>query len=271
MSLRSKWLRTIKQWLRGAPTQKSNAVAPKPTPEEWLFAREQLEKAVAPSVFGELGGFRPKSTEDRHSSWWGGNFLGSQNESTPTCNASGRKMLPIFQVRTDELPFVPKFLEGVALLNLWFDPETEHIWEAQSGTGFVIRTYDSLDDLKPLGLGYRQHKTLPTFPIRWHQLAQDLPDWEDFVNKVPSAVARQKHSEWFFGHPAFEARAALQKTMPIKLGGYAQWWQSPQKVDGGKFGFFLDSTARGSFGFPAGGNANFFFGSNGWEMRVDCT
>ncbi len=271
MSFLPKWFSKFALHTNAKTDHKPHATTPLPSQEEWELARARLEEVILPANFGELGGFRPKNTEDRCASWWGGNFLSMEGEGIPRCDASGNEMLPIFQVKTDELPFVPEFLDGITLMTLWFDPETEHIWEAKNGTGFVIRTYGSLDNLVPVGLGYRQHKTLPTFPIRWHLHNHDLPDWEDFADQIPSSVACQNDSSWFFDHAGFEARATLQQTMPIKIGGHAQWWQSPQEVEDSKFGFFLDSTPRGSFGFPAGGNANFFFGANGWEMRVDCT
>ena len=270
MSVLRTWFSQFVRRLNVGTTPKSRRSMSVPTEEEWAVAKEQLEKATRTATLGELGGFRPKNTEDRYTSWWGGNFVGLEGEDLPACDASGNEMLPILQVRTDELPNVPKWMSGIALMTLWFDPETGHIWEAKNGTGFVIRTYQSLENLVPLGLGYRQHESLPTFPVSWRSHDLDLPDWEDFADLIPSSVARHSESSWFFDHPGFEARAMLQQTMPIKLGGYAQWWQSPQEVEGGKFAFFLDSTARGSFGFPAGGSANFFLGTHGWEMRVDC-
>lgn len=271
MSVLRTWFSQFVRRLNVGTTPKSRRSMSVPTEEEWAFAKEQLEKATRTATLGELGGFRPKNTEDRYTSWWGGNFLGLEDEELPRCNASGNEMLPILQVKTDELPNVPKWMNSLALMTLWFDPETEHIWEAKNGTGFVIRTYQSLENLVPLGLGYRQHQTLPTFPVSWHSHVLDLPDWEEFADLIPRSVACHSESSWFFDHPGFEARARLQQTMPIKLGGYAQWWQSPQEVEGGEFAFFLDSTARGSFGFPAGGSANFFVSAHGWEMRVDCT
>lgn len=245
------------------------------TAGEMQQAKETLDKSAKLASFGELGGFRPKDKNDRLTSWWGGNFLGLENEPIPICEASGKTMSPVFQVRIDELPFVPNALKNVALLTLWFDMETEHIWETQSGVGFVIRTYESLDGLVPIGQGYREHPTFPTFPIKWHGFEKDLPDWESFTEEIPHAVCASDESEWFFDHIGVQERANLQNDKPIKIGGYSQWWQSPQRVKDGEFIFFLDSTGRGSFGFPAGGNANFFKVENEsgetWEMRVDCT
>lgn len=256
----------------GSGTRRPTAPdASEPTEQEWEQARALLDEAARPACFGKLGGIRPEDPGNRHSSWWGGNFLAHAGEGVPVCEVSGRSMLPIVQVRVDELPVIPALFNDIALLTLWFDPETELIWESCSGQGFTIRTYPSLDGLAPVGPGYKEHPTLPTFPIVWHLLEQDLPDWESISFDIPDAVARHSDSDWFFEHPAQSARSKLQPDMPVKIGGHPQWWQSPQHVEGGEFALFLDSTARGSFGFPAGGSANFFRTADNWEMRVDCT
>jgi hypothetical protein len=242
-----------------------------PTEAEWEEAKHALELSARPASFGSLGGLRPADINDRFTSWWGGNFLAHPNEGVPKCEVSGRDMLPILQIRMDELPFVPEVLKPFALLTLWFDVETDLIWETESGKGFVIRTYETLDGLVPIGSGYREHPTFPTFPINWRELKQDLPCWEEAGEFIPLSILRSRDSDWYFDHPAFVERAQLQSDAPIKIGGYSQWWQSLQGVDGGDYAFFLDTTSKGQFGFPAGGNANFFKTANNWEMRVDCT
>lgn len=240
-----------------------------PTPEEWQLAKDNLEKSRRDASFGELGGFRPDK-DNRVTSWWGGNFLGTQDEEVPICLVSGRKMHPVLQIRVDELPYKPSGLDDIALLTLWFDLEADWLVECSSGNGFEIRTYETLDGLVPLGPGYREHKTFPTFPLRWHGMVGDVPDWEAF-DGAPHQVAISRYMDWFFDHPAREQRAKFQQTMPVKIGGHDQWWQSPQHVEGGEYVFFMDSTMRGQFGFPAGGNGNFFRTADGWELRVDFT
>ena len=188
----------------------------------------------------------------------------------PVCKDSGRKMHPVLQVRMDELPYRPETLEGVALLTLWFDLQAQGLTKSINGHGFEIRTYDSLEGLISLGPAYREHDTFPTFPIKWHGLEEDLPDWEAF-DGAPPMVMRSWNSDWFDDHPARDQRAEMQQTMPVKIGGYDQWWQSPQYVEDGTFVFFIDSTSRGQLGFPRGGNGNFFQTSDNWELRVDFT
>jgi len=240
-----------------------------PTAEEWQLAKNNLKKAERNASFAELGGFRPDK-DNRKTSWWGGNFLGLKGEDIPVCEDSGRIMHPVLQIRMDELPYHPEALQGIALLTLWFDLQTTVVRKASNGHGFEIRTYDTLENLVPLGPGYREHETFPTFPIKWHGLKGDLPEWEAF-DGAPTMVMRYDNSDWFFDQPSRERRAELQQTMPVKVGGHDQWWQSPQHVEGGRYVFFMDSTMRGQFGFPAGGNGNFFRISDDWELRVDFT
>ena len=240
-----------------------------PTDEEWKLAKDNLDKAKRNASFAELGGFRPEK-DNRVTSWWGGNFLGAKGEVIPVCRDSGRLMHPVLQIRMDELPHRPEVLNDVALLTLWFDLQSVGLIEASNGHGFEIRTYESLQDLVPLGLGYREHETFPTFPIKWHGLEGDLPDWEAF-DGAPTMVMRPSESDWFYDHPARNLRAKMQQSMPVKVGGHDQWWQSPKYVEDGKYALFMDSTMRGQFGFPGGGNGNFFRTPDGWELRVDFT
>lgn len=242
------------------------------SPKEIQQAIKALNAAQRSSCFGQLGGFRPSDINDRYTSWWGGNFLAAKGEAIPKCMKTGNTMSPVLQLRIDELPFIPDVFQNISLMGLWFDlsADPQDLWEGKDGVGFVIRTYDSNKDLVPIGSGYGEHPTFPTFPIKWHLFQEDLPSREEFVDKVPLAVAQNYDSSWFHCHEGLENRSTLQKDMPIKIGGYSQWWQSPQHVEGGKFAFFLDSTARGQFGFPGGGNANFFKTESSWEVRVDC-
>lgn len=253
----------------------------KATAAEFGQARQILEEASSPASLAQLGGFRPDDAANRQSSWWGGNFLGLPGELPPICAASGKMMSPILQIRTDELPHVPAQFKDIALLSLWFVRET---WELEwfdrqtgdsiieySGMGFVIRSYVDIEGLVPIGPGYREQHDFPCFPIRWHLLENDTPDWEEFAGEVPLAVAQSRNSDWFFDYPGKVILAEMQKKMPVKVGGYPQWWQSPQDVQDGEFAFFMDSTQRGQVGFPAGGSANFFRTPDSWAVRVDFT
>lgn len=240
-----------------------------PTEEEWQLAKDNLKKAAKNASLAELGGTKPEK-ENRHTSWWGGNFLGLNEEKVPVCAESGREMHPVLQIRMDEIPHCPEALEDVALLTLWFDLEGQRLSKSSNGHGFEIRTYDTLENLNPLGPGYREHESFPTFPIKWYGLEGDLPDWESF-DGAPEIVRLSDDFNWFDNHPTRDQRAKMQQTMPTKIGGHAQWWQSPKYVEDGKYVFFLDSTIRGQFGFPAGGNGNFFRTPDSWELRVDFT
>ncbi len=232
-------------------------------------AHDALEKSRKPACFGELGGKRPEK-DNRHTSWWGGNFLGAKGETVPKGLNSGQEMIPLIQIRVDELPHIPAEISDVALLTLWMDPDAEIVDRASNGVEFVIRTYDSMDGLIPLGPGYRELENLPTFQIYWTLLCGDVPEWEA-LEGVPESISLLDDDGWYFDHPARERRAELQESMPIKLGGHSQWWQSPQQVEGGDFVLFLDSTSKGNFGFPAGGNGNFFRTEDSWELIVDFT
>lgn len=238
--------------------------------EELAEARRLLEESAKPAMLGELGGFRPPDTNNRLTSWWGGNFVGLPGEAVPICEISGRVMHPILQTRFDEFPNAKPSPEGIALLSLWMDLKSGPLWNANNGQGFCVRAYESLAGLTPIGLGYREYPGFPVFPIRWHAVEVDLPDWSDFAFRIPDRIAQSHLDDWFFSHPATVTRSEAQKDKPIKFGGYPQWWQDSSWPDGAEFVFQLDSTSRGRIGW-AGGSAYFFRKDQDWSIRIDTT
>jgi hypothetical protein len=98
-----------------------------PTSREMQSALKRLEELAAPALLGEIGWSKPEKG-NRAKSWWGGNFLGEKDEVVPVCEQSGRIMHPVLQIRVDELPEVPPFFEGLALINIWMDLKSSTFW-----------------------------------------------------------------------------------------------------------------------------------------------
>ncbi len=149
----ARWLKS----LLSQPNSSPKLFAPKaepPTPQEMQTALSRLDELATRAILGEIGGDRPER-DNRATSWWGGNFLGAEDEEVPVCKRSGRSMHPVLQIRMDELPETPSGFEGLALLNIWMDLQSDTFWGARNGDGFLIRTYKDLKDLVPLGVGFR--------------------------------------------------------------------------------------------------------------------
>jgi len=240
-----------------------------PTPSEMQAAIEKRDEYLKLCVFGEIGGKEPEK-DKRATSWWGGNFLAAAGEDIPTCQQSGRVMHPVLQVRVDELPEVPPAFQGISLINLWMDLQSEELWESNSGNGFIVRTYASFDGLIPVGFGYRESSELPTFPILWRETAMEQPSWEDFADGVPTSVAQSRDEEWFDESDYSVKVEALRKDCPVKLGGWPTWIQGSYWPKDAEYLLQIDSTDKGKWMFGDMGSIYLFRTPDGWEIRGDC-
>ncbi|MEL7259255.1 MAG: DUF1963 domain-containing protein [Pseudomonadota bacterium] len=242
-----------------------------PSPMEARKADIALQCALRPAVFGELGGFRPEET-NRHTSWWGGCFLGAPGESIPI-GRSGKPMHPLLQVRTDEIDILVPGIENYALLTLWIDLDG-NLFEPVAGMDFSVFTHQTLEDLVPLGVGYRESEILPTFPICWQKAVDQQPSWQDFAFKVPSRVAWSDTSEWFGNNPIVRRDYELKSSCPVKLGGWPTWIQGSQwetTEDDEDFVLQVDTTPKGRVGFGDSGSIYLFRQkrSGNWLLRCD--
>ncbi|WP_082020448.1 DUF1963 domain-containing protein [Leisingera sp. ANG-M1] len=242
-----------------------------PSPTEAREADRTLHLMLRPAVFGELGGFRPKTT-NRHSSWWGGCALAAPGEEVPL-GRSGKPMQALLQIRTDEVEMSIPGLENTELLTLWLDLEG-NLSEAVEGIDFKVSTYTRMDGLVPLGPGYRESDALVTFPVRWQTPVPQQPSWEDFAAEIPDRVAWSDTSAWFYDNPSSKRAFELQSAYPVKIGGWPTWIQGSQwdrAQHNEDFVLQIDSTAKGRIGFGDSGSIYLFRSkaSAAWHLRCD--
>lgn len=241
-----------------------------PTAQEMELAISRLDELARPAVLAEIGGARPEK-EDRAKSWWGGNFLGAEGESVPACQQSGAPMHPVVQIRVDELPQNLPGFEGIALLTLWMDLHSDEIWRAKNGDGFLVRTYSTLEDLVPLGPGFRESPALPTFPVFWRETLLEQPSWEDMAGEVPVKVARSQDDTWFAeSRYLTDHYYKLRSVRPIKLGGWPAWIQGADWPADAEYVFQVDATYKGKLHVGDGGSVYIFKTPTSWQMRADC-
>ncbi|WP_312531713.1 DUF1963 domain-containing protein [Paracoccus sp. (in: a-proteobacteria)] len=240
------------------------------TQQEIQRALDRLDELARTAILGEIGGSKPQQ-ENRATSWWGGNFLGAQDEDVPICNRSGKKMHPVLQIRIDELPETPPAFEGLALVNIWMDLQSSTFWGAENGHGFLVRTYSDIANLIPLGVGYRESSDLPTFPVLWRETIAEQPSWEDMADEVPTNVAQASADDWFFKSKYLSDRYhELRSKYPVKIGGWPTWIQGSDWPKDAQFFFQLDSTDKGKMFLGDGGSLYIFKTSNSWIIRGDC-
>jgi hypothetical protein len=263
------WIKSL--FFQPAPQAQMRAsTSEEPTSREMQSALKRLEELAAPALLGEIGWSKPEKG-NRAKSWWGGNFLGEKDEVVPVCEQSGRIMHPVLQIRVDELPEVPPFFEGLALINIWMDLKSSTFWGAENGNGFLIRTYADLENLVPIGFGYRESSELPTIPILWRETVSEQPSWDDMADEVPVNVARAVANDWFFKSKySSDLYYELRSKHPVKIGGWPTWIQGSNWPKNAQFVFQVDSTDKGKMGLEDAGSFYIFKTSESWEIRGDC-
>ena len=98
---------------------------------------EIIDKILRPAAVAQIGGFRP---EDSVLSWFGGNFTAHPTDPWPELN--GLAAVPLLQVKCAELPFMPKHLVGVDILQVFSAADSLPIdLPASNGEGFLVREF----------------------------------------------------------------------------------------------------------------------------------
>ncbi|WP_261841398.1 hypothetical protein [Aliamphritea ceti] len=143
---------------------------------------EELDLHLKEASVAKIGGFRPP--EDKITSWFGGQGIGSKGEVLPTYK--GKEMFCLLQVKISELPVIPPELQKTKFLVVFTNRE-ELPFDKPHGEGWEIREYESLDDLQLLPKS-KEPDLIKGFPIQWNKVVDDTPDWEnawDIVDMTP--------------------------------------------------------------------------------------
>lgn len=131
---------------------------------------DELKAKLRCASVAEVGGFRP--SDDPKTSWFG-KAVSLKNEELPKYR--GKEMFPLLQINIDELPFVPERLRETKLLTVFFNRD-EIPFDKPNGEGWLIREYNSLENLIPLPKPDLS-RILRPFPIRWKFVEDDAPGW----------------------------------------------------------------------------------------------
>jgi hypothetical protein len=222
-----------------------------------------LDKLRRKASVAQIGGFRPTDLEP--TSWFGGKFSGRADETWPVSN--GRPMLPLLQVRCDELPHRPDTLKDLALFNVFIDAKALPLrTPAANGQGWLIRTYTTVD-------GLRYYKDEPSaqatglkhFQIRWIPREDDGPTWDGAwemrpdeiraFSKLPDAI--QLHSDRY------------PNEYGTKVGGWPTYVQGAIDLPG-RFVFQIASEEKPGWMWGDRGCAYFYLRDGRWLMHWDC-
>ena len=198
------------------------------------------------------GGFRPP--ENPLASWFF-RGVGIPDETLPQWE--GKPMLPLLQIRIDELPYVPEQLAHLAMIVL-FHNQDQHPFYLPHGEGWLIREYESLDGLVSLpGIDH----PFRAFPIQWTRIDDDAPGWEDAWSLMDlSAVNKDDAAADSF----FQDFNRYDQT---KVGGYPAEVQ--HRVGLKDFVFQVGSEEKTGWMWADNG-IGYFFRSPSGEWRWSC-
>lgn len=216
-----------------------------------------LDRHVRQASIAEIGGFRP--SEMWPTSYFGGQFAAGPGDEWPLND--GEPMVPLLQIRTDELPHRPSALAGIALLNVFVGPRRLPIdLPSENGSGWLLRSYPNLADLTRLALP--GESPLRPFPVRWHPSETEGPQWEEAwslhdlteFNKLDDAI------DLFYDRYTAHTRT--------KVGGWPSYIQGSPGADG--FVFQIDSEEKPNWMWGDNGIGYFYLRDGKWFLFWDC-
>lgn len=216
-----------------------------------------LDRHIRRASIAEIGGFRPP--EVPITSYFGGRFVGESGEDWPQWE--NEPMLPLLQIKTDELPHRPQALDGIVLLNVFIGSKELPIdLPAENGNGWLLRTYSSMEGLSPLTTP--SESWIRPFPIRWKLSETEGPQWEDAwglydlteFNKLGDAVN------------LFYAR--YKRHYLTKVGGWPSFIQGSPGSEG--YVFQIGSEEKPRWMWGDNGNGYFSFKEGKWFLYWDC-
>lgn len=228
------------------------------TSQKYQKIFEQLDMLLRPASVAQIGGTPPSG--NILTSYFGGQFVGLPGEEWPLFR--GRNMLPLIQVRLDELPFVPNELANIMLFSVFIDPELPPV-EAVNGNGWLIRTYSSLSPLEPIATPATINP-LKAFQILWVLEEKDSPSWEDVWENIKALDTDEIE-------PFLKLFQVRYKTSPkTKIGGWPSYIQSRIDSDE-RFVFQINSEPKANWMWEDNGSGYFFRDSSQtWKLHWQC-
>lgn len=225
--------------------------------------KEFRTKISRKAIVLDIGGFRP--SEDPLSSYFGKVSFCKAGEDWPISNVS--PMIGLAQINITEFPHKPYGLEDIAFLTIFIDAN-ELLFDEPNGTKWLIRTYKSLGDLKPINALDRDSRIKP-LPVKPREVAEDFPCWEDLPIDCPDEI-EEDYYDLFENIGGFKFGG-----WPSLLQSEIYWspWNKHQACP--EYVFQIDSTEKANWTW--GDNGVGYFGrgtapdkNNEWALAWQC-
>ena len=216
-----------------------------------------IRTALRSASVAEIGGFRPDLL--RPHSWFNGNFWWPTGREWPATQSG--PMVPVLQVLTAELPYVPPALSGIGVLWLFWDEALKLPLDvSDNGEGWLIVTAADAADLERHPTSTREARR--PFQIRWSLVTDDAPVWSELSGLVSSEAMRDDS----FADEFFKQFRTQSRT---KVGGYRSFIQDP--IDSpGEYVFQVATEPKAEWGVADSGNMYFHLAAGRWRMAWDC-
>lgn len=218
-----------------------------------------IDKHLLPASVAELVPLS-KSTSPTCSRF-GGCFVGSAGESWPQYD--GKPMLPILQIRTDEVPLKHHAFVGISLLTL-FVSNSLPVYPSKNGEGWLLRGYNRLTSLVPLPMPAIGVDVPRPHQIKWLSPSEEGPSWDDAARFDIGEYA-ELDTEYTAG---FHKR--YKNSGRTKVGGWPALIQGGLPFSG-DIGFQVGTESKAKWSWGHGGIAYFTRDKRGvWHMDWQC-
>lgn len=222
---------------------------------------ETIDSHLRSASVAQIGGFRP-DMEAVHS-WFGGNFFKLPDEPWP-CHEND-PMVPVLQIRVDELPIAPPQFEGLALVSLFVSHGRLPVnFPSENGDGWTIRSYGALTDLVHVDPPSAAQVLRP-FQIRWELQECEGPEWLEILEILDEPNIG-------LDNDFFEACHSRYHKHPFtKVGGWPATIQEPMHNIRDPFVFQVASEEKPRWMVGDNGKMYFFWDNDRqWSMYWDC-
>jgi len=216
------------------------ARAPELTSEQ----RAALESAQRPGLVLEIGG-RPKP-DTRLTSWWGGNVIAEPPRPG---------LVPLVQLRADELPAQLSSLIGADYLVIWIEADPARRTGPTLGLSIQRLPAPDPGSLAPVETLCKLDGSLACLPLSPTSTgpAWMLPHPDDATSPLPKT----------------KAPPAPEDEEPVTIGGWPGWIGPSQWPDAARFVLEIRSSKKGKLTLPEDGSLYLFEGPDGWQARAD--
>lgn len=219
------------------------------------------------AVVFETGGFKP--TYQKGESWIGNVCWQKPGEEQPVCRDIPFPMCAMATFFVPESDYVPRVLKNIKLITVFMD---NAFWDNLDADDlkdyFVIRTYESLDDLVPCD--YADEEMVLPFPLSAKNVDDDFAKWEDlelYLPKISDIISKLEDDDFLeYYDDIFEENYPMHK-----LGGYPSTIQSEIMFNSGcEFAFQISSDEKADMNIVDSGNIYFGYNPKTKEWSVKC-